>query len=345
MDNKRLILSVAGSGKTTLIIDSLNMKKRALVITYTNNNYENLRYKIAKKFGFIPQNIEVMTYFEFLYTFCHKPLLHNKVNDRGLDFHNPPRDTMKLSRKCKRYYINTGRFLYHNRLAKLFEVQKILPDINTRIEKYFDELFVDEVQDFAGHDFNLLLNISKVNIKIVYVGDFFQHTFDTSRDGKTNCNLHNDLNHYITRFKNCGFTVDTQTLKSSYRCNHSVCDFVERKLGIKIKSHRNDIVEVELIEDLTQISEIVLDNNIVKLFFQNSNKYNCFSNNWGASKGLDCYNDVCVVLNSKTYTQYKRGQLDQMNEKTRNKFYVACTRAKNRLIFVPEKMVKDFKIT
>lgn len=343
MDNKRLILSVAGSGKTTLITNSLSLTKRALIITYTNNNYENLRYKVAKKFGCIPENIEIMTYFKFLYTFCHKPLLHNKVMEKGIDFHIPPMHTQRIPRTDQRYYLNQNRYLYHNRLAKLFEVQKILPDIISRIEKYFDELYVDEVQDFAGHDFNLLLNISQIDRRVTHVGDFYQHTFDTSRDGRVNCNLHEDIDVYISRFRKSGFSIDTETLKKSYRCNQSICQFVETELGISIQSHSNENVEIELVEEQNKINEIVLDNSIVKLFFQNSHKYDCLSNNWGASKGLDCYTDVCVVLNNKTYKQYKSGQLNSMNKQTRNKFYVACTRARRMLIFIPEKFVKDFK--
>ena len=33
----------------------------------------------------------------------------------------------------------------------------MLPDICDRLERYYDELLVDEVQDFAGNDFNFLL--------------------------------------------------------------------------------------------------------------------------------------------------------------------------------------------
>lgn len=56
-------------------------------------------------------------------------------------------------------------------------------DISERIEKYFDFFCVDEVQDFAANDFNLLCQLSKMDVEVLFVGDFFQHTFDTSRDG------------------------------------------------------------------------------------------------------------------------------------------------------------------
>ena len=56
--DKRIILAVAGSGKTTYIVDSLSTKKRSLIITYTISNLENLSKKILNKFdNRWPENI------------------------------------------------------------------------------------------------------------------------------------------------------------------------------------------------------------------------------------------------------------------------------------------------
>ena len=72
--DKRLILAVAGSGKTTYIVNSLSAEKRSLIITYTDANYENLCRKIAERFnGAWPENVTLMKYFQFLYRFCYKP--------------------------------------------------------------------------------------------------------------------------------------------------------------------------------------------------------------------------------------------------------------------------------
>jgi DNA helicase-2/ATP-dependent DNA helicase PcrA len=45
--DKSLILAVAGSGKTTLIVDKLNLEERFLLITYTINNTRNLKEAIV----------------------------------------------------------------------------------------------------------------------------------------------------------------------------------------------------------------------------------------------------------------------------------------------------------
>ena len=67
--DKRVIFAVARSGKTTYIVDSLSLDKRTLIITYTISNFENLSQKIADKYGGKwPDNVALMTFFQFLFT-------------------------------------------------------------------------------------------------------------------------------------------------------------------------------------------------------------------------------------------------------------------------------------
>ena len=71
--DKRLVLAVAGSGKTTEIINKVNYDDKTLIVTYTEANYKNIKNKIIKKFNEIPSGIRIYTYFSFLYTFCFAP--------------------------------------------------------------------------------------------------------------------------------------------------------------------------------------------------------------------------------------------------------------------------------
>lgn len=341
--DKRIIFSVAGSGKTSLIINSLDIENRSIIITYTNNNLINLREKIIDKFDFFPENIRLYSYFTFLYSFCYKPFLSWKIRAKGLNWDFPPKWTMRLQRSDIKYFLDASKRLYHNRLAKLLDQEGILLDLNHRLEKYFDNIFIDEVQDFAGHDFNLLSSICQSDLKIILVGDYFQHTFDTSRDGAVNKNLHVDYEKYINRFKKMGVTVDFNTLSNSYRCSPTVCDFISDKLGIEISSHRSDKTSVGLVEDQTTIEEKFNCGNTVKLFYEEHHKYPCYSQNWGASKGQDKYEDVCLVLNGTSYRLLKADKLHELNPKTKNKLYVACTRARNDLYLVPDKSLKAYK--
>lgn len=334
--DKRIILAVAGSGKTRHIIESLDLNHRSLIVTYTNNNYYNIKSRIIQKFGYFPDNIYLFSYFSFLYSFCFKPFLLNKTRAKGIRF-DPCAN--KFAKGDKRYIDSKSR-VYSNRLTKLIIEKGEAQSVLARISKYFDTVLFDEIQDFAGNDFNFLPYVVNADCDVLFVGDFYQHTFDTSRDGNTNVNLHKQLDGYLDEVKTMGLVVDADTLDSSYRCSPSVCKFVEANLGIAIGSKREDDTEILTVDDAAIIKEIFSDNDVVKLFYQARAKYLCFGKNWGESKGEDRYNDVCIVLNKTTYKLFSENKLGELNPTTRNKLYVAITRTRGKLIFVSEEQLK-----
>ena len=337
--DKRVILAVAGSGKTTSIINSLQADSRALIITYTINNVENIKNRIIRKFGLIPNGIKVYGYFSFLYTFCYKPILHVNLESKGLIWQKPPLRTKNSDRS---HYFTRSNYIYANRLSKLI-INYSLSKTIVRIEKYFDYLCVDEIQDFGGNDFNFLIKLGAAKINQLLVGDFYQHTFDTSRDGNTNAKLHEDYVKYVERLSKAGYTIDKLTLSASHRCSQTVCLFINDKLKISIISHRNDLTVIEFTSCEEEASNLFKNDEVVKLFYQSSHKYKCYGGNWGAVKGLDDFSDVCVVLNDTTLKHYIEDTLHMLPAKTINKLYVACSRARNKLYFIPEKNIKKFK--
>jgi hypothetical protein len=338
---KEVILAVAGSGKTTYIINQLTLEKRCLIVTYTNNNYNNLKQSIIRKFGFFPTNIKLFTYFSFLYNFCYKPFVHVIIKAKGLNFSN---DFYKYSKKSNLdYYQDKYGRLYSARLSKLLIELELSDDINNRISKYFDNFFIDEVQDFGGNDFNFLKHISKADVHYLLVGDYFQHTYDTSRDGAVNKNLHTNLKKYTDEFKKLDFNIDSSSLIKSWRCSPTICQFVSEKLNIHIESNRKYGTEITHISNSEDARKIIEDNKIIKLFYQKHYDYDCYSKNWGESKGEDKYHDVCVVLNKNTYKFFVYNKLVELPTITKNKLYVAITRTKNNLFLVSQDLITSNK--
>jgi DNA helicase II / ATP-dependent DNA helicase PcrA len=337
--DKRIILAVAGSGKTTHIVNTLSSQssnQRSLIITYTRNNLSNLKTKIIRKFGYFPENISLYEYFTFLYAFCFRPFLLRNTRAKGINWEMPPLWTLHKKRTNKEYYFDNCNRLYHNRIAKFLEVEDVLDLVKQRIEKYYDNILIDEVQDFGGHDFNLLRSLVQSNVTILLVGDFYQHTFDTSRDGNVNKSLYNDLDVYKINLKKMGLVVDSDTLKNSYRCSSTICRFISKNLGINMESNRDDDTEMHFLKTKEEADPILKCNDTIKLFYKEHYNYNCYSKNWGDSKGADHYSDVCVVLNKETFQKFQKRQLGDLKPQTRNKLYVACTRARNNLYLIPE---------
>lgn len=338
---KCLMLAVAGSGKTTYLISLLNLEQRFLLITYTRNNYEHLKRSVIRKFGFFPENIKVLKYFQFVYSFCYKPFCGLDKRASGICFKQPPEQTRYRPGTDVFYRTGSGR-LYHNRIAHYCNAQCV-EAIKARLDKYYDYLLLDEVQDFAGHDFNLLLSILPDYCETVCVGDFFQHTYETSLDGNVNHGLYDVYKRYLKRWKDAGVAVDTETLSKTHRCSAEVCSFVNC-LGIEIESTGVASGHVYILNKEDDINEILANGRIPKLFLEKSNQFKCASMNWGASKGIDSFNDVCVVLNKTTQALFEKGKLNELNSKTKNKLYVACTRAHRHLYIMSYKWLEKYKL-
>jgi len=335
--DKKVIFAVAGSGKTTYIVNHLSFEKRSLIITYTDGNYENLSRKILSKFnGIWPENVTLMTYFSFLYKFCYKPYFADKIKAKGITYKNNP--NMYLPQTSQKYFLSSTGLLYSNRLAFYFEKENVLSKIKSRLERYYDELVIDEIQDIGGRDFDFLESIMDANINMLFVGDFYQHTFDTSRDGNKNRSLFDNKANYEARFSAKGIICDNTTLVNSWRCSINVCKFVTEKLGINIYSNRSneDNTAITILSDADEMNTILSDNKIVKLHYQNASKHGYMHRNWGDTKGEDKYNDICVLLNKNTAKLFAADKLSELAPMTKNKLYVAITRAKGNVFLMNE---------
>lgn len=338
--DKSVIFAVAGSGKTTLLTERLREDSRTLLLTHTNNNEAHLRARLIHRFGYLPEGIRVMTWFEFLHGFCYRPFLQEQLSTRGLSFAQPPQRVPRTN--MVHYRDGSGR-LYHRRLAQMLDGRNMLPAIRQRLARFYDELLVDEVQDFAGYDFDFLLALCGAEVSVMLAGDFYQHTFDTSRDGAKNATLHDDIVRYQTRFRTAGLNVDLLTLSRTWRCSSTVCGFITDQLGIDIGAHNARVTSVETVGDPVRSAELYADDGIIKLFYSEHYRYGCHSMNWGASKGLDHFQDVCIVMGNSHWRLLQREALRELPASSRNRLYVACSRARGSIWFVPEAHLRKFR--
>ncbi|HEM3549428.1 RNA helicase [Streptococcus suis] len=345
MDNKRLIHAVAGSGKTTKIIESIDPQKRNLIITYTETNQNTIRAKLIDKLGYIPESTFIFGVFEFLYSFCLVPYLGKRPKGINFDYETQGKiDNNSID--------NTGRII-QNQLSKslmrgeLIYKKNNIPFDNSyleRIDKFFDCIYVDECQDFASDDFDWLLSLSNLNAEVSLLGDFYQKTFSTSRRGNKGKGVHSNFDNWIKVISDSGFEIDLSSLSKSYRCPKIVCDFIVEKLSIEISSQLEEkySAQITLIDSQDKIESIMTDDNVMKLFYQKSYDYDCKSQNWGDSKGSE-YENVCVVLNPTTYKLFLANRLNELPSQTKSKFYVACTRTRRSLYFVKQSDIENYR--
>lgn len=73
MVNSKIIMAVAGSGKTYHIAKHIDPLKKNLLITYTRQNVKNLRKEIIKRHQVVPKNTQILTFSSFVYRWLLKP--------------------------------------------------------------------------------------------------------------------------------------------------------------------------------------------------------------------------------------------------------------------------------
>lgn len=323
--DKRIIHAVAGSGKTRYIIESLDLDTRIAIITYTITNQIELKNRIIKKFGRLPDNIHVFGLFQFLYSFCLRPYYCEKKL-KGIDFnnHNTFRDF-------------NGDYIYSNKISKVL-INGEREYIN-RINRFFDVIYIDEFQDLTAYDFEFALSLIECSIKVVFLGDFFQKTYSSSQVGNKGSRIHSSFE--LWKKKLSAFEWEDRILSNSVRCPIKVCDFIRNEMGINIKGTKDLPIEIKELTEIDEIVTVLEDDAIKKLFYQKSYEYPCNAKNWGDSKGSE-YESVCVVINNTTYKAYQKNNLSSLVPQTLSKFYVACTRTKGNLYFIEEKKVKNY---
>lgn len=361
--DKKLILAVAGSGKTYLICNSINPEKRNLILAFTHENIKNIYNELIKRFGTLPKNTIISTFHGFLFGECIRPY-HRIIcklyescqfNCEGVMFQTPPKPIN--DKKYNKNYIkedNIKHYIPHkkyycSRMAKLIikNIDTLLPVIVKRINKFYDALFIDEFQDYRNEEYEFLSALIKsFEGDILLVGDYYQHSvsgdnntgkpFGTAKKPKT-------YQEYKKIIEKLGISIDETKLCKSRRCSKPVCDFVKSKLGIQIESYDDHDGEVVMVSDITEVNRVLSDDKICKLLLQNSRKYNFNCVNWSYSKG-DTYEKTCVILTKDTSNLFENSfRYDCISPITRNKLYVALTRSRSVVYLIPKQIFDKVK--
>ena len=101
---KKVMLAVAGAGKTYCICHKIDFRKRNLIIAYTHENIHNIKKELCDaNNGCIPELTSVMTYDAFVYhnlILPYEPSIANHFSEdsfvsKGICLFDPPRQMVK----------------------------------------------------------------------------------------------------------------------------------------------------------------------------------------------------------------------------------------------------------
>ncbi len=367
--DKRIILAVAGAGKTYHICHTIDPNKRNLILAYTNENIHNIQNELSNAYGCIPELTQVMTFHSFVYRnmiLPYEPSIAThfgcpSFSGQGICTIDPPPRLIKnekgervpnsnyLPKSTFLHYITKKGQYYCATLSELvLQVKKrqesLVKRIATRLNIFFDNILIDEFQDFREHDYDLIMALTKQLNQVLLVGDYYQHSVSaTNNSGKPFKKHNNDVsyNDFLSELKQAGFEVDITTLEKSRRCSAEICDFVSRKLGIHIVSHDDHKGSVIWADDIA--SEVLENDNIVKLVIQESSNYSFPALNWSYSKG-NTVDAACVILTERFDTLDSDSfSIRGIPVSTLNKLYVAMTRSRGNLYLIKFSTFKGLK--
>lgn len=367
---KRVILAVAGSGKTYHICHQIDPNKKNLILAYTNENVKNIKRELHNAYGHIPELTTISTFDSFVYNnmiLPYEPSIGahfglSNFYSNGISTKEPPNITIKKNGKTvpnpkyiKKneigHYLTNKDYYYCSRLSKLIlTVNKkqtpIIKRIAKRLDLFYDRILIDEFQDFREDNYDLIIKLSKhINKNIILVGDYYQHSVSAiNNSGKPfkNKNLYITYDDFVKSLQELGFEVDLTTLDKSRRCSPEICSYITEKLDINIISNGNNLGSVKWVND-NDVNRILEDQTITKLVFNNAKSYSFNALNWSYSKG-DTFNSTCVILTDKFENLSNPDfSKDGLSIITLNKLYVAMTRSCGDLYLIKASTFKKVK--
>ncbi|WP_146549737.1 UvrD-helicase domain-containing protein [Rummeliibacillus suwonensis] len=354
MKNKLLIAS-AGAGKTTLLVkEAIKCTDTVLITTFTEENEREIKRKfIELNNGIIPSHVTIRTWFSFLIEHGAKPYqgkLTNKtinglflVNQKsGIKYRNGKFPVYFKEDEIEKHYFTNDFQIYSDKLSK-FVVrcnEKNNGYVIERISALFKYIFIDEVQDMAGYDLEIIKLLFKTDSIIKIAGDPRQVTYHTHFADKYRKYSDGKIQDFIVNECKSICDVDTDTLKGSWRNNQIICDFANSLFpeypqceSLQDKKTGHDGV---LLVKEKDIKRYLKEYSPTQLRYSRAKKVN--SNyeikNFGESKGAT--RDRVLIYPTQKISDWLFNNMDFNSFEIKCKFYVAVTRAKYSVAIVCE---------
>lgn len=235
------------------------------------------------------------------------------------------------------YYLNGAGDVYSERLG-LLASNVLKADgaaVIDRLERIFDEIYIDEVQDLRGNDLDVLDALIRSKIRVVLVGDVRQRLLSTSKSSRRHGEYDGlGLNNWFREMAEKEL-LNLQTIQETWRCCPEVIQFADqmftsgRFLPTKSKVAVPDGMHhgVWLLEE-TYIDEYIRrfhpacyrDSVRTKLVGTDS------ATNFGLCKGAT--EDHVLIFPTGPMKKFWKDKANNLAEKSRMNAYVAITRAR-----------------
>lgn len=228
-----IVIAAAGGGKTTRIVRTAldTPSDRSAIVTYTQNNVSEITNKLYALNRAIPPSVEVWSWYSFILRELARPyqaaLIDGRVN--GIFWNQKRSDRFARKIDTDRFYFSLNNLIYSDKISQFILACNDASDgaVIKRLEQRFDRIYIDEVQDLAGYDLDLVELILRSRVKMTLVGDHRQATFRTNNAAKNSgyrgINIEKKFREW-SNIKLCSISYDVV----SHRCNQAIADVADQ---------------------------------------------------------------------------------------------------------------------
>ena len=240
--------------------------------------------------------------------------------------------------KC--YFTASGK-IYSDKISKF------VCDANTstegevveRISRIFRHIYIDEIQDLAGYDLDIIKELFKVESNVILVGDPRQVTYLTHQSPKYKKYANGQIKLFVENElgKKIQCNVDETTLSASHRNNQIICNYSAKLYPLlstpmacscSTCHPKDDHTGVFVIKpsDVERYHAKYTD--VTQLCWSSSSNVNrnYKTMNMGASKG-STFNRV-LIYPTKGMEAWIKDNSSKLKDNVRAKLYVALTRSR-----------------
>lgn len=230
--SNKIVFASAGAGKTTVIAtEALAMRpQRVAITTFTIKNAEEIRRKIVQLNGCVPKEVTIYPWYTFLLHELVRPYQGHVHPTRvaGIHFAKGATQTRVRKTDVARYYCDAKNDAYSDRLGEFGLLCEVASEgkVVRRLGDMYAHIFVDEVQDLAAFDIDVLELLFRSSIGVSCVGDIRQSTFRTSYAPKNKKFCGRGFLLKADIWKKAGL-CDVKFMAHSYRCVQTICDVAD----------------------------------------------------------------------------------------------------------------------
>lgn len=338
----RIVISAAGGGKTTRVVNQALASTEGVtaLITYTRNNVREIQRKAVEHSPAVPPHVEVLSWYTFLLRELARPYrsaLHKRRID-GIHWVEGKSAIYSAESNTAEHYFLNGDRIYSDKIAKFICGCNAASDgaIMSRLKERFTHIIIDEVQDMAGYDLDVLELILNAGIPLTLVGDHRQAILSTNNSPKNKRFAGPAIIKKFELWQKDGL-VGIEYETHTYRGNQAIADLGDRFFPKEPKTtSKNTVVTGH--DGVFLVASVDVDE-YVKRFCPQALRYNAKTScgkheamNFGEAKGLT-FSRVLIFPHGGAKSWLASGKLIHV-EKSATRMYVAATRARYSIAFV-----------